>query len=55
MSRVDQLITDDNMYNFVENSIGGGISMISTRHAQANGPSFPDTYDSNLHRQKLII
>ena len=31
-----QLIIDKDMYNFVENSIRGGISMISTRHAQAN-------------------
>ena len=36
MSHVDlQLITCENMYNFVENNIRGGISMISTRHAQA--------------------
>ena len=55
MSRVDlQLITDVDMYNFVENSIRGGISMISTRHAQANNPSFPDTYDASLPRQDLI-
>ena len=40
MSRVDlELITDENMYNFIENSIRGGISMISTRHARANNPS----------------
>ena len=33
-SRVDlQLITDVDMYHFVGNSIRGGISMISTRHA----------------------
>ena len=55
MSHVDlQLITDVNMYHFVENSIRGGISMISTRHAQANSPSFPDTYDSSLPNQNLI-
>ena len=28
--------------------------MISTRHAQANSPSFPDTYDSSLPYQNLI-
>ena len=28
--------------------------MISTRHTQANSPSFPDTYDSSLHNQNLI-
>ena len=55
MSRIDlQLITDVNMYDFVENSIQGGISMISTRHARANSPSFPDTYDSSLPNQNLI-
>ena len=44
MSHVDlQLITDENMYNFVENTIQGGISMISTRHAQANNTYFPGT------------
>ena len=55
MSRVDlQLITDIDMYHFVENSIRGGISMISTHHAQANSPSFPDTYDPSLPNQNLI-
>ena len=54
MSRVGlQLITDNGMYNFIENSILGGISMISSLHAQANNPSFPDTYDANLPRQDL--
>ena len=44
MSHVDlQLITDVNMYHFAENSIRGEISMISTRHAQGNIPSFHDT------------
>ena len=42
------------MYHFVENSIRGGISMISTRHAQANSPSFLDTYDSSLPNQNLM-
>ena len=28
--------------------------MISTRHAQANSPSFPDTYDSSLPNKNLI-
>ena len=53
MSHVNlQLITD--VDHFVENSIRGGISMISTRHAQANSPSFPDTYDSSLPNENLI-
>ena len=55
MSHVDlQLITDENMYNFIVNSISGGISMISTRHAKANNPTIQDTYDSNLPNQNLI-
>ena len=55
MSHVDlQLITDVDMYHFVENSIRGGISMISTRQAQANRPSFPDTYDSSHPNQNLF-
>ena len=28
--------------------------MISTRHAPANNPSFPDTYDASLPKQNLI-
>ena len=55
MSRVElELITDDNIYNLIENSILGGISMISTRYARANNPSFPSTYDDKLPRQDLI-
>ena len=55
MSRVDlQLVTDVDMFHFAENSIRGGISMISTRHAQSNSHSFPDTYDSSLPNQNLI-
>ena len=42
------------MYNFVENSIRGGISMISTRHAHANNPFFPNTYNANLPKQNLV-
>ena len=55
MSRIDlELITDENMNNFIENSIRDGISMISTRHARANNLSFPATYASNLPNQNLI-
>ena len=53
ISRVD-LQPDKDMYQFVENIICGGISMISTRHAQANNPSFSATYDASLPRQDLI-
>ena len=55
ISRVDlQRITDVDIYYFVENNIRGGISKISTRHAQANSSSFPDTYDSSLPNQNLL-
>ena len=55
MSRVKlELITDKNIYNLIENSICGGFSMISTRYARANNPSFPSTYDDKLPRQDLI-
>ena len=55
MSRVEQeLITDENIYNLIGNSISGGISMISTRYAKANNPTFPFTYDDKLSRQDLI-
>ena len=54
MSRVDlELITDKNIYHMVENSIRGGISMITTRHAKANNPSVP-SYNAGLPRQDLI-
>ena len=55
MSRVElKLITDENIYNLIENSIRGGIAMISTRYARANNPSLPSTYDDKLPRQDLI-
>ena len=54
MSHVDlELITNENIYNMVENSIRGGISMISTPHAKANNPRLP-SYDPELPRQDLI-
>ena len=55
LSRVElELITDENIYNLIENCIRGGTSMISTRYARANNPSFPSTYDDKLPRQDLI-
>ena len=55
MPRVDlHLIADKDMYHFVEDSIRGGISMISTSHARANNPSFSATYDASLPRLDLI-
>ena len=54
MSHELELITDENIYNLIENSIRGGISLISTRYARANNPSFPSTYDDKLPRQDLV-
>ena len=52
MSHVNlKLITDENIYNMVENSIRGGISMVSTRHDKANNPTLRSMYDSKLPRQ----
>ena len=54
MSRVDlKLITDENIYNMVENSIRGGISMISTRHGKSNNPRL-SSYDPELPHQDLV-
>ena len=55
MSRVElELITDENIYNLIGNSIREGISMISTRYARANNPSFPSTYDDKICELKLL-
>ena len=55
MPRVElELITDENIFNLIENSKRGDISMISTRYARANNPSFPSTCDDKLPRQDPI-
>ena len=48
-----ELITDINMYHFTENSIRGGISMITTRYARSNAPTLP-TYDASPPNVNLI-
>ena len=54
MSKVNlELITDKDIYNIIDTSIRGGVSMISTRHAKANNPSLP-SYDPELSRRDLI-
>ena len=54
MSRVSlELITDVDMYHFVENSIRCGISTITTRYARANVPTLP-AYDATLPNMNLV-
>ena len=48
-----ELITDLDMYHFIENSIQGGISMITTRYAQAKSPTLPG-YDTSRAHVNLI-
>ena len=38
-----ELITDRIIYDLVDTSIRGGVSMISTRHAKANNPTIPSS------------
>ena len=54
MSKITlDLITDVDIYNMVDTSIRGRVSMISTRHAKANNPSLP-SYDPELPHRDLI-
>ena len=50
MSKITpELITDVDIYNMIDASIRGGVSMIPTRPAKANNP-----YDPELPRRELI-
>ena len=54
MSKITlELITDVGIYDLIDASIRGGVSMTSTRHARANNPSLP-SYDPELPRHDLI-
>ena len=48
-----ELIIDIDMYHFIENSIRGGISMITMRYDRANAPTLP-AYDAGRPRVSLI-
>ena len=48
-----ELITDIDMYHFIENNIRGGVSMITTRYARANSPTLP-AYDASRPNVNLI-
>ena len=48
-----ELITDIDLYHFMQDSIRGGISMITTRYAQANSPTLPG-YDASRPHANLI-
>ena len=48
-----ELIRNIDTYHFIEKSIQGGISMITTRYARANAPTLP-AYDTSRPRVNLI-
>jgi hypothetical protein len=50
-----QLLTDPEMFVFVESGIRGGISVISNRYARANNPYLkPEDYDSSKPHSYII-
>jgi hypothetical protein len=48
------LITDMDIYLFVESGIRGGLSQISKRHAKANNKYIPETYNKNIIDEYII-
>ena len=52
--QVLDLFTDSEKFLFIENSIRGGISVVSHRHAKANNPLVPD-YDHNFPTSISLI
>ena len=50
-----ELLTDYDMYLFIEQGLRGGISMITHRHAQANNPSMEDYDADEKHRYIMYL
>ena len=48
-----ELLTDMDMYLFIEKGMRGGISMVSKRHAKANNPYTTD-YDSKITNNYIM-
>ena len=51
-TRLD-LITDNDMHLMIEQSIRGGVAMITNRHATANNP-LVGNYDPNKEKEYII-
>ena len=49
-----ELLTDINMHLFIENSIRGGVSMISNRFSQANNTYLPECYDGSKESSYIL-
>ena len=55
MSRVElELITDENMYLFMEEGIRRGVSVISNRYRRGNNKYMGDLYDKGLHDSFVV-
>ena len=48
-----ELIKDHNLHLYVEDMIRGGVSTITLRHAVANHPLLPETYNPELPHEFL--
>jgi hypothetical protein len=50
-----ELISDSEMYRMLDNSLRGGIAMITKRYARANNPRLgPDNYDPNRPQSHIM-
>ncbi|XP_062569833.1 uncharacterized protein LOC134231854, partial [Saccostrea cucullata] len=54
MTKVElELLTDIDQYQMIEKGIRGGVAMMTTRHAEANNPYIPETFDENKPKEYL--